>query len=138
MDARARARLDRTLRNERSRVHDRLALDDMAGTYRVLHGQFMINSAGEAEVEIDFPFKFTEKPLMSFGFEMRDGEPYVRGQMATGSAMVIDWKTEERPPLNRFYTGCTLGVVTSGLQYQKMIGVFHASGMAFTNPMGRY
>src|SRR5690554_227327 len=46
---------------------------DMEPAQTYLSGQYMINAAGEAQTEIIFPVTFIDKPLISFGFEMKEG-----------------------------------------------------------------
>lgn len=120
------------LRNAQQSIHD---ASTMQAKQTSLSGQYMINGAGEAIVEVYFPVRFVEKPLVTFGFEMKDGEVYIPGQMATGSGVVLDWITEEKPPVSRIYIGCVIGAVTTGQKYQKMIGVWQANGVAYTDPV---
>jgi hypothetical protein len=103
----------------------------------IVSGQFLVNAAGEARVDVVFPVKFTDKPLVVFGFEMKDGDFYIPGRMAQPTGIVLAWNTEDRPPISRQYVGCTIGVVSTGPSYQKLMGTWQATGPAFTDSRGR-
>lgn len=100
-----------------------------------LSGEFMINSVGESKVDVLFPVVFTQKPLITVGFELKEGEDYVDGFMPTGTGMVLRWNTKRKPPISQFFVGCTIGVVVTGEQHHKFIGIWHATGLALTDPV---
>lgn len=110
-------------------------LDLVKAQANQVSGQVRVNGAGESQVFVQFPVKFTDKPLISFGAELQENEPVVSGSMPTISIVVLDWQVEERPPTSRLYTGATLGIVTGGAKYNKFIVHWHANGTAYTNPV---
>lgn len=119
------------LRNEETRRRD---LSQVAADYAIIPGRVMINAAGEAYTDVDFGVRFTTLPYFTYGFEMKEGEVYVPGQMPTGSAHVSAWKTIEKLPVSVYYSGATIRVVTTGQFYQKMILNFQFAGTTITNP----
>lgn len=96
-------------------------------------GQFQLDGAGEAEVQITFPVSFSAKPLLSFSGEVRDGDILVSARMPSISMMVLRWTVEDNPPYSVLYTGAVLGVVTSGPPGTRMYATWHMDGTAFTN-----
>jgi len=98
-------------------------------------GQFLLDGMGEAEVEVLFPVKFSEKPLLSFAAEIRDGDMLITSKMPTVSMVVLQWTIEDRPPFSNLYTGATLGVVADGPPSSRLFAIWHMDGMAYSNPV---
>lgn len=117
--------------NEQTRAND---LQSIKGDISVVPGRVMINNAGEAYIDINFPVRFVDLPNFTSGFETQEGQGIIEGQMPTGTAHVSAWKTIERLPVSVFYTGAKIQVVTTGQFYQKMILNFSFTGTAITNP----
>jgi hypothetical protein len=113
-------------------------LNDFRSHITHVSGQFSINAIGEAVAVVTFPVSFLEKPNVTFGFEMRSGYMYEQGNMVSATGVVLNWKTSDRPPFSRFYTGCTIGVVSTGPYYQKLIGTWYASGKALVDAQTQY
>jgi hypothetical protein len=100
-----------------------------------LTGEFLLKNAGEKRVPIDFPVAFSEKPLITFGAEVQEGDVIIDGYFPTVSVIVSKWITRENPPFSRLYIGCELAIVTSGAPTQKLIIHWQLSGVAFGNPI---
>lgn len=98
-------------------------------------GQFMMDGMGEAEVPVTFPVKFSQKPLLSFSAEVRDGDPLITSMMPKVSMVVLRWIIEDRPPYSNLYTGAVLGVVTEGPFASRMLATWHLDGIAYSNPV---
>lgn len=111
------------------------SLADMAAAETKLDGEVRINGSGESTVPITFPVLFTEKPHLSFGAELIEGDALTVGFMPTISVVILGWITQESPPSSRFYRGAKLGVVTTGVRHQKMVVHWHLNGVAMANPV---
>ena len=98
-------------------------------------GQFLLDGMGEAEVQVSFPVKFSQKPLLSFAAEIRDGDMLITTQMPTVSMVVLRWIIEDRPPYSNMYTGAVLGIVTEGPVGSRVFVIWHMDGIAFSNPV---
>jgi len=98
-------------------------------------GQFMMVGMGEAEVPTTFPVKFSQKPLLSFSAEIRDGDTLITSMMPKVSMVVLRWITEDRPPYSNMYTGAVLGVVTEGPVASRILITWHFDGTAYSNPV---
>lgn len=98
-------------------------------------GQFLLDGTGEAEVQVSFPVKFSQKPLLSFAAEIRDGDMLITTQMPTVSMVVLRWIIEDRPPYSNMYTGAVLGIVTEGPVGSRVFAIWHMDGIAFSNPV---
>jgi len=101
---------------------------------QICSGQVRVNGAGEASFPVTFPIKFSEKPSLSFGGEILTGDTIEQGLMPTANVIVLGWSTQDTPPYGRLYTGAQLGVVTSGVTFQKMIVHWNMIGKALTSP----
>lgn len=107
----------------------------MAADFQSLTGQVRVNGSGESKATITFPISFSQKPLLTFGGEIQEGDRLDPGRMPTVSVVVLAWLTKERPPYSRLYTGAILGIVTGGPSWQKMIIHWKLDGIAYTNPV---
>lgn len=98
-----------------------------------LSGQVMLDGPGEGRFPITFPISFSEKPLLSFGGELKIGTEPVPGNFPTVSVVVGKWITTQVPPFQLNYTGCDLLIVTTGHVAQRMFIHWHLEGMAYNN-----
>lgn len=108
--------------------------DSITPGLQICSGQVRVNGAGEASFPVTFPVKFTEKPALSFGGEILAGDTIEQGLMPTANVIVLGWSTQDNPPVGRLYTGALLGVVTTGVTFQKMIVHWNMIGKAITSP----
>jgi hypothetical protein len=111
------------------------AMSSAAAGPTTLTGEFLIKNSGEKRVPIDFPIAFSEKPLITFGAEVQEGDVIVDGFFPTVSVIVSRWITVENPPFSRIYRGCELAVVVTGAPTQKVIVQWQLTGVAFGNPI---
>ena len=109
-------------------------IDAMAADITTLTGEIRVNGAGESRAQITFPLKFSQKPSLSFGGEIIEGDAILDGFMPTVNVVVLGWRTEERPPTSRLYIGADLGVVLGGVNHQKAIIHWTLVGKAITSP----
>lgn len=124
------------LRSQRAQFNiDERGRDDMRAGYTNLAGEIRVNGAGESSLPITFPVKFTEKPLLTFGAEVIEGDAIRSGFMPWANVIVLSWITEEIPPVTRLYTGANLGVVSGGVPHQKMAIHWNLSGKAVADPI---
>jgi len=108
-------------------------LQDVAGGPTTLTGEFLLKSAGEKKVTLNFPIPFTEKPILSFAAEVPEGDELADGNFPTVSAVVSRWITRENPPFSRTFIGCELAIVVTGPSTQKMIFYWTMNGTSITN-----
>lgn len=114
---------------------DTKGFNDMAAGPTRCSGQFLLDSAGEAEVQVNFPVKFSQKPLLSFSGELRSADMNTITRMPSLGVMVLSWIMEDNPPFSVLYTGAVLGVVSEGPPGQRMFVTWHMDGVAFSNPL---
>jgi hypothetical protein len=117
---------------QNARVTQETRSENSAGQTR-LSGQLMLSNPGEKSISVTFPFSFADKPLLSFGAEMRDGDEPVNGNFPTVSVVIGGWTTVDNPPYSRLYTGCKLLVVTTGPSQQRLFIHWHLDGIAYSN-----
>lgn len=108
---------------------------DMSAGPTRCSGQFMVDSSGEVEAQILFPVKFSQKPLLSYAGELKDGDMLRPTHMPTLRMVVLNWILEDKPPFQSLYTGAVLGVVLDGPPGQRMLATWHMDGVAFFNPV---
>lgn len=97
-------------------------------------GQFMVNNVGEANADILFPVTFSQKPEITFGFEIQGMRQVVDGHALTATGAVVDWNTLDRPPFSRFYKGAKLLISSDGPGSVKFIVNWTAVGIGFSAP----
>lgn len=114
---------------------DAAGLKDMSAGPTRCSGQFMVDSSGELEAQVLFPVKFSQKPLLSYAGELKEGDMLLATQMPTLRMVVFDWILEDKPPFQSLYTGAVLGVVLDGPPGQRMLATWHMDGVAFSNPV---
>lgn len=117
-------------------------LEAIAAKHKTLSGEFMLNGTGEAICDLMFPdgVRFTEKPLMSFGGEVRNWASLTESTAGAGnypsiSVVIVGWMTKPRPPESLLYEGVRLAVVTDGDYRQKMFVHWHVEGMSLGGPV---
>lgn len=98
-----------------------------------LSGQIRVDSPGEVEVPLVFPVFFSEKPLLSFGGELKVGTDAVPGSFPTVSVVIGSWSLSDASPTMLIYKGCKLLVVTTGHPTQRMFIHWHLEGIAYNN-----
>jgi hypothetical protein len=120
-----------------------LEREDMASIepqFSSVLGELQISGIGETIAQIQFrTLKFTEKPLFTYGAEVRGGmndmsQLVGQGKMPTMSACVLDWITEDRPPTSRLFVGAYLGIVTSGVSSLRSSIHWRVEGTALVGP----
>lgn len=111
-------------------------IEGMAGQVTTVHGFIELEGAGELTIPVKFPIRFIEKPSFSFGAEMAENEQIVVKKFPTCSGVVLTWAFGVREDTgDRYYDGCTLIVVTTGQETQRMIFHYQMEGKALRNPL---
>jgi hypothetical protein len=118
-----------------SRRADLERVDAMTIKDHVISGLIEVNGAGEVAIDVNFPVWFTEKPSTYFGGELGDGHSPTTTDFPTISVMVLRWAKETRG-LGDYWTGATLGIVTTGEAEHQVIAHWHMEGKALRNPVG--
>jgi hypothetical protein len=101
-----------------------------------LSGQFMLANPGEKIANVQFPFYFAEKPLLSFGAEIPTGDNVIKGQYPTASVMIGGWLTYDNPPFTQLFYGAKFIIVTTGPPQQRFYVHWHLDGVAYNGDIG--
>lgn len=118
-------------------------LEAISNKHMTVHGEFMLNGAGESVNEVLFPkdVVFTEKPICSALGEMRDWNRDMEvilvgaGKFPTISTVIVGWIIEDNVANNlRLYKGFRMACVISGWAHMKMIVHWTADGMGMGGP----
>jgi hypothetical protein len=100
-------------------------------------GKFLVSGAGEATTFVQFPIRFSQKPLITTGGEIaNDAAPITRG-LPIVSAVVSGWQTN-RVNGRLYYTGVYLGSVVQGLGTLRVFVNWIATGRGVMNPSFAY
>lgn len=117
------------------------SIEEFSAQHTRISGEFMLNGMGEQIVTLDFGGTlFTEKPLASFGGEVRNWNPDLeytiigKGEFPTVSCVIVGWSTVHKPPERLLYSGCRMAVVVTGWHTQKMFIHWHIEGVALQGP----
>lgn len=115
---------------------DAQSKQDFVSRPYVVHGQFLMENAGELLRDLSFPIMFIEKPLFTFGGALEDNQAIEDGNFPTVSAVVVRWNVELRGDQTYLYRGCSLAAVTTGVSDQRMWINWNFTGIGLTNPTG--
>lgn len=111
-------------------------VDSLTGRVHTIQGFFDVDGAGEALLDVNFPVWFMERPLFTFGAEMRDGNALETGKYPTISVVVLRWAFKDFPDGVSYFAGATLVVVALGTDAQSMLVHWQVEGKALRNPTG--
>lgn len=121
------------------------AMEQRRGTISRIHdvtvklhrtsGFVTVQDPGEVALDVHFPLWYVERPGMSFGGELADGHSAEATNFPTVSVVVLRWLKQTRGDIGQWFTGATLGIVTTGREGHKMIVHWHAEGKAMVNPL---
>lgn len=93
---------------------------------------------GEAFQQIDFPVRYTEKPCFTSGFEMAPSQRLQQGNYPTCIPGIYVWKYGKNADKGiSYYDGCTVFIVTSGLDNLVLDVHLRFDGKAIQNPAGQ-
>ena len=90
--------------------------------------------AGEVSIDVKFPVWFVEKPSMSFGGELEEGEFIQDRKFPTVSVVVVRWEKAQAERGGGWFVGANLAVVTTGKKDHRMWVHWQAEGKAIANP----
>lgn len=117
-----------TRRADLARVEAALIKPTRVTGFELTHG------AGEATIEVKFPVWFVQKPSMSFGGELDEGEFVEEGKFPTVSVVVVSWVMAQKERDGGWFVGAALAVVTTGKDDQRMWVHWQAEAKAIANP----
>jgi hypothetical protein len=101
-----------------------------------LQGRTQILGVGEVSFDVEFPVKFVEVPILSFGGELDKTSVVTATTFPTISVCVIEWENEEaRLGDDGLFVGATLAVVTGGNPGQSIWVHWTFDGKALRNPV---
>lgn len=105
-----------------------------------VNGFQLVKGAGEVIVDVPFPVLFTERPSMSFGAHMDDGEQPEALNLPTVSTVVLSWLKAHEDRVGGgqgtpgWFSGARLAIVTTGRTNHKVWVHWQAEGKAIRNP----
>lgn len=105
---------------------------DSVADYSVVTGIVELSGTGQGYAEINFPVVFTEKPTVSFGYELGGSRSVF---VPSCSAVVNAWTGKELKSGGFRYSGCTVGVVVAAEISTLSYLHFTFAGIAFRNPV---
>lgn len=110
---------------------------DAEAQYFKVYGEIEVSGAGEADVRVIFPIRFSAKPIFHYGSELGYGSPtFTAGSMPTCSASILTWDFGVKPDGSFLYVGALIGVVTTGAVGQVMNIHWSVEGVGLINPAG--
>ncbi|MDQ6949847.1 MAG: hypothetical protein M3256_27255 [Actinomycetota bacterium] len=127
-------------RHLEQRRNDLGRLDEFSIKTTRVSGFQLVQKAGEVIVDVSFPVLFTERPAMSFGAHMDDGQVPEALNLPTVSTVVLSWikAHEERVGGGNgtpgWFSGARLAIVTTGRADHKVWVHWQAEGKAVRNP----
>ena len=102
--------------------------------YFKIHGEFEVYGSGEGSSSVNFPIRFSDKPVMHFGSELAPGDTYTTGALPTANLTVLSWAISPNASGTVTYVGADFGVVTTGSATQTMIVFWSVEGVGVRNP----
>lgn len=90
--------------------------------------------AGEVSVTVKFPVWFVQRPSMSFGAELEEGQFVQDLLFPTVSVVVIKWTKKYPERAGGYYVGCVLACVTTGKEDQRVVIHWQAEAKAMSIP----
>ena len=119
-----------------SRRADLERIADMAVRVHKITGFFLVQGTGRAEVIIDFPILFVEKPALSWGSSLAEGDRYDAKAFPSFNAVVTNWGTQQAGDSGeRYYRSAKLALSIAGSKAQRMWVNWHAEGRGLRNPV---
>lgn len=110
-------------------------LNDLAIATTHVSGVILVRGPGEATVDMGFSVVFTERPAMSFGWELPENHVPVAGAFPRASIGVLQWNRADYGENRLYYAGALLAVVSEG-SISALNVHWQAYGNAFRNPIG--
>jgi len=98
-------------------------------------GRELTMNAGEVIIPITFGVWFIERPNVTFGGELDDGDFVEAGAFPTVSGVIVRW-TRQKPERNNggYFVGAEVCCVTTGRDEQRIWLHWRAEGKAMANP----
>jgi hypothetical protein len=110
-------------------------INNTGAQYFKASGEIQVNGTGEAAISVAFPIYFSDKPLLSTGFELGPGQPFVPGNLPVCSATVLRWEERVRDDGTVVFAGAVFGIVTSGPEGQVTVLQWHVEGTGLRGPV---
>ncbi len=92
---------------------------------------------GEGTTQITFGVRFTDKPIMTYGFEMPPNQPLAPGSFPNGNVTVFSWMSGRRSDGGRYYDGATIAILSIGAPDLSIIAHVSFTGNGLRNPAGQ-
>lgn len=86
----------------------------MAADTQVVVGFVQIINPGEALTDLDFPLVFVEKPVLTYSYDLEDGQVLERGNFPMLTVGVHYFRKDQITPGLDHYTGARLIIVATG------------------------
>lgn len=97
-------------------------------------GFISIDGHGQALLDVAFPVTYTEKPSLSYSFDLAEGQVLDPENFPTLSIGVHFYQFTERVPGAREYNGARLIIVATGHDGLQMVVHYRFEGVALANP----
>lgn len=108
------------------------------GGFHRLLGLTEVLGTGEGYFDTPFPVRFVGHPSFSFGGELGDNEPLVKGSYPEVDAFVVRWDTVPNPQNDKvvYYRGARISFVAAGRDGMRWFLHWQFEAMALRNPLG--
>jgi hypothetical protein len=107
----------------------------------IVEGVIALTGTGEATVDVNFPVRFIEKPVLVGGGGAADNQRIVVGEYPRWNVGVLRWHRviDEEFPDQPTYKGCTLLIIVEGATQDATTflseAYWSARGKALNNPI---
>lgn len=108
-------------------------LRDTAAKVTISTCRVKVNDSGELIMPFEFACLYSQIPTITFGYQLQS--TVYSGRVPIFSAAVKEYKTIERPPFSRLYSGASLSIVSESVDGLSFVVVATATGIAFSGPM---
>jgi hypothetical protein len=111
-------------------------IGDMTVKVTRVSGRLLVQGTGEISVSVNFPVRFTERPIFTFGGELDLSSSPVAGSFPSVSCVVVNWDKigVVTGGSDGHYIGATLAVTAGGSATQGMWIHWVMEGKAIRNP----
>ncbi len=126
-------------KQQRQHLSNVQRVDQTTPDVYVVGGRYLIDGMGESIQSVNFPIKFIEIPLFSYGFELAPGHALESGSFPSGTSIITKWSTVSDEiagyQAQELYEGATIGVSLVGSSGQKIWVHWRMEGVAIVSPV---
>lgn len=111
-------------------------LNDVAGRVFAATGEIGVIGPGEVVQDVLFPVRFIERPIVTFGAALEEGQSPVANAFPEWDAVVVGWTTDG-PKERLLFRGARIAIYTAGPDSQVLYIGYRMEGKALVNPITR-